>query len=290
MNIRLFSLLLALAVLFSFAACAGPKTETKYILMGFETTTANGIVQKTEHHYDENWVLTDSTVYLNGEVEMEIVYEQNERGDTSSITYITADLTQTEDYVCVYDEKDNLVQIDTYVDGAKTASSTTERTYDEKGVLVSQIQRSEQAIYEFYYNPDGTLAKQVSQLLYLGDTQTTEYTYDEKGNETRRISYNASGNMLSETTASYDKYGRLLVSVDTSYNEEGTVTGSSTAEYTWEGLVRTAHILNAKGIETHRTVTEYDEAGNILRHEIYSGDELMNKQVSVYQKVEIPVK
>lgn len=290
MRKRLFSLLLALAVLFSFAGCAGPKTETKYILMEFETTMFNGFVQKTVHHYDENWVMTGSTVYRDGDVDTEIVYEQNERGDVVSITYTTAGQTQKEEYICTYDEKGNLVQIDTYVDGEKASSTTTERTYDENGVLVSQIQRSEQAIYEHYYNPDGSVAKQVAHILYLDDIQTTEYTYDENGNETRIVVYDASGNLVSETSASYDKDGRILVSVDTSYNENGTPVTSSTSEFTWEGLVKTAHILNTDGTETHRTVTEYDEAGNIIRHEIYSGDQLHNKQVMIYQKVEIPVK
>lgn len=283
----ILSLILAVVTLLSLAACAD-KTETRYILTDFETTMSDGTVQKTVHHYTDDWIMTGSTVYRDGEVEMEIVCELNDRGDPKSITYTMGDLVQAEEYVSVYDDNGNITHTDIYTDGEKTASTTTQRTYDENGVLTSMVQTTANHIQEYHYNPDGTIAKMVWTLLDMNTTQTTEYTYDEQGNEIRTASYNGSGVLISESNSSYDDQGHILVSVDTRYNDDGTPAETSAAEYTWEGLVKTTHVINPDGTETSWAVTEYDQAGNIIRHEIYSGDRLMSSQVMNYITVEVP--
>lgn len=280
---KILSLLLAAVMLLSLAACS-QQTETRYILTGFATTMVDGTVQKTVHHYTDDWTMTGSTVYRNDEVEMEIAYELNDRGDVATITYTMGDLVQVEEYVSVYDDNGNITRTDIYTDGEKTASSTTQRTYDENGVLTSTTQTTATNIMEYTYNPDGTTAKMVWTILDLGVTQTTEYTYDDQGNEIRTATFNEAGVLVNETNSSYDEEGHILVSVDTRYNDDGTPAETSAAEYTWDGLVKTTHSINSDSW----AVTEYDESGNMIRHEIYSGDRLMTRQVMNYIKIQVP--
>lgn len=280
---KILSILLAAVLLLTLAACS-KQTEVRYILTDFETVMADGNVQKTVHHYNDDWVMTGSTVYRNDEVEMEITYELNDRGDVSAITYTMGDQVQVEEYVSVYDDNGNLTCTDVYVDGEKTASTTTQRTYDENGVLTSMIQTTTANIMEYTYNPDGTTAKMVWTVLDLGVSQTTEYTYDDQGNEIRTATYNEAGVLVNETNSSYDEDGHILVSVDTRYNDDGTPVETSAAEYTWDGLVKTTHSSDSNSW----AVTEYDEGGNMIRHEIYFGDQLMTSQVMHYTKVEVP--
>lgn len=289
MKNRFFPLLHVLAVLVGLTACSGQEVEAKYILTEFETVVPDGSVQKTVHHYNEDWVLTGSTVYRDGEINMEIVYELNEHGDLASITCTTADLTQTEEHVCSYDDRGNLIRTEIYMNGEQTASTTTEYVFDPDNVLISMVQHSGQAVYEHFYNPDGTVAKMVYTVADWDVQQTTLYTYDENGSEIRSETYNQAGTLIMETNSSYDKAGRIQVSVDTRYNEDGTPAESTAAEYTWDGLIRTTHSIGQDGTETIRAITEYDAFGNILRHEIYNGQQLMSRQVMTYQAVEIPV-
>lgn len=278
-----------LALLLGLTACAGAEGETRYILTEFETTVGS-TVQKTVHHYKEDWTLTGSTVYRDGQTDMEIVYEHNEHGDVTSIICTTADLSQREEHICSYDDRGNLVRSEVYLDGALTASTVTEYDYDPKGVLVSMVQHSGGHTYAYSYNPDGTVAEMVYTSEEWDIHQTTLYTYDEHGNEIRSETRNAAGTLIMETNSSYDKDGRIRVSVDTRYHEDGTPAESTATEYTWDGLVKTTHAMDASGKEVGRTVTQYDEAGNTLRLEIYHGDDLMSTQVMTYRKVEVPAK
>lgn len=288
MKKRILSLLLSLTAAISFAACSGRSTETKYILTEFETTLSDGTVRKTVNHFDENWIQTGSTVYSDGEVEMEITYELNDRGDLKSVTYTMEDTVVVEEYVSTYDEEGRIIRTDTYTDGEKTASSTIERSYGEDGVLLSTVQTTLTSVYENYYNPDGTLAKTVTTMMDPGVTHTTEFTYDEQGNEIRSVTTGQNGVISSETNSSYDAQGHITISVDTHYNADGSPRETTAAEYLWDGLIKTTRILTAEGTSDHYAVTEYDEAGNMIRHEIYSGGQLMSRQVMTYVPVEIP--
>lgn len=288
MKKKLSALALAAVLVLSFSACS-PAPEPQYILTEFETTMYTGDVHKTIFHFDENWVQTGATVYVNGEVTQELVYELDEQGSLESITCTMDGETILEDYVNTYDDDGNLIRQETWQDGVLTA--TMDYTYDANGSRTSSVQNSLTypgggITYETVYNPDGTTASMKVTTADAG-TSLTEYLYDENGNEIRSVTTNESGVVLSETNSSYNDDGKITVSVDTYYNDDGTPRETSSAEYTWEGNIRTTHV---SGDPDSYSVIEYDEAGNMIRSEIYSGGKLMTSQSCTYVQVEVPAK
>lgn len=286
MKKKFLALVLAAVLVLALTACAS-EPEQRYILTEFETTVHfNDTVQKTVFHYDENWTQTGATVYVNGEVSQEMTYELDENGSLKSITYTTGEQTIVEEYANTYDDDGNLIRQETWQDGELTA--TMDRTYDADDKLASSVQTNLTypggITYETVYNPDGTTA---SMRVTSADTGTslTEYTYDEDGNEIRSVTTNEAGVIVSETNSSYNSDGKITVSVDTYYSDEGEPQETSAVEYTWDGNIRTTHI---PGDPDNYSVIEYDEAGNMIRSEIWSGSELMTTQICTYVPVEIP--
>lgn len=284
MKKKFFVLVLAAVLALALSSCAA-EPEPKYILTEFETTIHfSNTVQKTVFHFDENWVQTGATVYVNGEVSQEMAYELDEQGSLKSITYTVGGETIVEDYANTYDSDGNLIRQETWQNGELTGS--VEYTYDADGNRTSSVQTNLAypggITYETVYNPDGTTA---SMRVISADTgaSLTEYLYDEDGNEIRSVTTNEAGVVVSETNSSYNDDGKITVSVDTYYNDDGTPRETSAAEYTWEGNVRTTHI---SGDSDNYSIIEYDEAGNMIRSEIYSGGELMTSQRCTYVQVD----
>lgn len=282
MKKKLSALVLAVVLALALAACV-QEPEPQYILTEFETTMHySNTVQKTVFHFDENWVQTGATVYLDGEVTQEIIFELDDQGALKAITCTTTEGTIAEEYVNTYDDDGNLIRQEIYQDGELT--TTVENTYAAGGIRIAQTVTGVKSIYEYTYNPDGTTAS-VKVTIADAGASLTEYTYDENGNEIRSVTTNEAGVVISETNSSYNDQGQITVSVDTYYNDDGTPRETSASEYTWEGNIRTTHI---SGDPENYSVIEYDEAGNMIRSEIYSGGELMTSQTMVYVKVELP--
>lgn len=292
MKKKLFTAILAAAALLTLDACSSePKSETRYILTEFQTVLFSGSVQKTVFHFDENWVQTGATVYMDGEVEQEMAFELDEQGTIKTITYTMGGETYVEEHVNTYDEDGLLIHQEVYQDGELT--STLDQTYDAEGNLAASVQSTAadyaggSIITETTYNPDGTRASVKTTIPDMG-TSLIEYLYDENGNEIRSVTTNENGIVTAETNTSYNNQGRMTVSVDTYYNDDGTPRETSAAEYIWEGNVRTTHVLGENGAEDSWSVVEFDDAGNMIRSEIYNGDTLMTSQSCTYVEVEIP--
>ena len=293
MKKKLFALLLALIMAFALIACES-ETEYEYRILDMTTTLFNGSVNKTEYHYNENWVLTGMTVSADGQIQQEITVVLNEHGNPRTFTYTMADGTVVEEeYESTYDAKGNLTHQEVFQNG--TLTSTLDQTFDAEGTRLTQTATNHSypgggIITEYVYNADGTTA---SMTMTTGDLGTSriEYTYDDNGNQVRSVTTNELGTIISETNTSYNQEGQKTLSVDTIYDENGVPMATSAAEYTWEGNVVTTRGLNPDGSrDDNYSITEYDEAGNMIRSEIYAGDQLMTSQVCTYEKVEVPTK
>lgn len=293
MKKKLCALLLALIMASALIACES-EPEYEYRILDMTTTLFNGSVNKTEYHYDENWRLTGMTVSTDGQIQQEIAVVPDENGNPKTFTYTMADGTVvTEEYENTYDARGNLIHRDTFQNG--TLTSTLDQTFDAEGTRLTQTSTNLAypgggIITEYVYNSDGTTA---SMTMTTGDVGISriEYTYDDNGNQVRSVTTNELGTIISETNTSYNQEGRKTISVDTSYDENGVPSATSTAEYTWEGNVVTTRGINPDGSrDDNYSITEYDEAGNMIRSEIYSGDQLMTSQVCTYEKVEDPAK
>lgn len=101
-------------------------------------------------------------------------------------------------------------------------------------------------------------------VIYSGDEETDRYRVqcDENGNATRWSN--------EETTMEcrYDDRGRTL---GTTVSMNGAVVSSTT--YIWEGDLRTGVTSSGEGFESRHTFT-YDEAGHLIRQDIYTNGEL----------------
>lgn len=291
MKKKLFSVILAAVMVLTLAACsAGPGTQTRYFMTEM-VTTQMGNVTRTVYDYDEAWEAAAITIYQNDELLQQIAYELDDHGTIKSMTATMADgSVSVEAYVNTYDEDGNLIRQEHSRDGELT--STNVYTY-ESGVRTGMQQTMNmegigEVVNEYTYNPDGTTAVARS-IMPDGSVSWTEYTYDAKGNEVRSVSYSDEGTIRSETITRYDADGNEVSGTQTNYDPNGNLLESYSSVTETEGNVHTTRSLNVDGAQTGtRSVVEYDEAGNMIRNEIYSGEELIVSQICTYQAVEVP--
>lgn len=114
---------------------------------------------------------------------------------------------------------------------------------------------------EYVYNDEDLLTHIV---IYANDEEVDRYTVetDENGNAIRWTN--------GETTmqCSYDDRGHPL---GTAVSMNGNAVSATT--YQWEGDLRVAIVSTGEGFESRHTFT-YDEAGHLIRQDIYVGGEL----------------
>ena len=154
-------------------------------------------------------------------------------------------------------------------DGA--ALSHTVVTYDEDGNQLSYLYEGQygSGSYQYTYDELGRPVKQVQDSVYSYDNgeswedhSTTAYEYDVWGNLAREI-YQASGDVVSETSYTYDENGNLVIS-ETLNNA-----GSSAVYHTYDELGREIRVLytDHDGV-TNTDEFEWDADGNCIR-EVY---------------------
>lgn len=206
----------------------------------------NGELVQTEQ-YDQDQILLQKTVNQ---------YNENNRLEAQSNYYGDA----SEEYVTkyYYDDKDNVIKQEVYVDGnldyvEKTASykdgrldTETENDdygkpmyinhyqYDEKGQVTvytrDEVQNNDRRTYEFTYNDNGD---RVKDLIYDYDMKLiakVNRTFDEQNRQTEIVEEDL------------DSYRRIVMEYDgdkvvknTMYNKKGEITGWAEYEYADDG-------------------------------------------------------
>lgn len=256
---KAFLILLSILLVFTFTACQ-PQTETKYLQTSVTQEYVDVMTFRTESEYDDKGTLLTFTQYIDGAEISRVEYSYT---DNSVIGTITQDgETSTMKQVYEKDEAGNIIRTEMYMDDE--LYSVTERTYDEKGNCLTNVQN--------------TIAD--------GRIYTTSYAYDENGNQTS-VAYDYGEGVGTYTANIYDYDNRLAASYIKDLN--GILT--STEKHSWnEEGIETVEVYDSEGNRTSKTLIEYDEFGNILSSVTFDALGNLTSKISyTYEKFEIPV-
>ena len=256
-------LLLALVLLFSLTACGKPtEKENPYRMKTYTSDWYEDgeLTSRTEniYIYNDNGFLSQILISENGTHTNTLIYETDEYGNTTCVTYKNADGGSfVTDYVLTLDSNHRIIrqeQHETVADGTISALiSIREAAYDKKG---NQTQTTFTRLEDNY-------------------TMWTDYAYDHDGNLIEEIIRwnNGTEGITKENTRNYSitKYeyteGKLTRCESYNYKDEL----EEYEEYTYDetGLIQTALRYHADGSPYSKTVTTFDEYGNMLTTEIY---------------------
>lgn len=237
------TLCLSLVMVFSLFGCKQTK-QVKYYQRRSYNKAYTGDITRTEYTYDENWNPLLHELTLNGNFSSKVEYEYSD-----DFTVMTSKTTSaiygpdTSRVVRTFDDKGQVIQAETY-DGDRQIS-TTEYTYDENGekILIRSTYPESDVVttIERVFDDEGNLIRYIQDTgYYVG---RYEYSYNKKNQRIRE---------------EYYRDDELLDYV----------------VFVWEGNVGTGTDYNAEGTPLGKQILEYDDHGNLLRHEVQklSGD------------------
>lgn len=256
---KITALLGALALLCGLTACnnssadpTGPTqaaSKTVYVHSSI-TQEFGSTVSKTEFVFDETDRVKEVIVYTNDTETKRHSVQCDENGN-----YIrwTSDSSVTE---YAYDEEGHTVQMTMTVDGS-TVSSTT-------------------------YTWENGLRTCVTTT--MGDmTQTALMTYNAAGVLLRQDTY-AGDNLTSYCIYAPGSDGK--VKTMSTFNPDGSL--HSIAQHSWEENTQTITTTATDGSVIQIALLTYDEAGNLLTHEIYDSQKnLISKETHTWKAVEV---
>ena len=203
----------------------------------------------------------------------------------------------------VFDEQDQVQEVIVYTNDVETKRHSVE--CDENGNYVRWT--SEGSIMEYNYDAQGN---SLGMEMYINDNlvSSTCYTWENgfcttvtnsmpAQNMTQKVmsTYNADGQLLRQDTytadvlSSYciysrDENGNTLSM--TTYLPDGTLYSVST--HSREDATHTVTTADADGAVIQIAVMTYDDAGNLLTHEIYNADnELISKETHTWKAVQV---
>lgn len=133
---------------------------------------------------------------------------------------------------------------DTYVDDSEEEVESEE----EKGEVVYVCEK------EIYYGVDGYKS-------------VHEYKYDDRGNQTKHIFYDADGNITEEYEYEYDAWGNQVKEI--CYDAKGDLTGKYEHEYDIQGNEIKFVTYHADGSIDEWSEYEYDSQGNKIKSITY---------------------
>ena len=273
---RKISFLLAFVLLLSLTACVQEekgenpyrlKTHTIDLYRGGEFSSQ----MKFDYTFDDQGYLSQIIYYLDGEVADTQTYTTDEYGNIVKTVRETSDgAVFTEENKLTLDDEHRIIRSETYSD--KILRAITEMEYDWQGRQ--------------------TLLKIERINVHEGEDLTSwvESTYDSDGNVIREDTRWSDGNG-GRTTYEY-KNGKLVRSEN--YDKENKLTAWTEYAYDDTGLVQTAQTYQTNGLPCSKTISTFDEYGNLLRSETYAGwdpvteenDDLVDRIVTqIYEPV-----
>jgi len=247
------ALLLTILLLASLTACVQEKpAENPYRLKTHTIDLYRGgehsSQMKFDYTYDGQGYLSQIVYYLNGDIADTQTYTTDEYGNIAKTVRENADGTVfTEENKLTLDDEHRIIRSETYSD--KILSAITEMEYDWQGRQ--------------------TLLKIKRIAVHEGEdlTSQVESTYDSDGNVIREDTRWSDGNG-GYTTHEYKK-GKLIRSEN--YDNQDKLTAWTEYAYDKTGLVQTAQNYQTSGIPGSKTISTFDEFGNLLRSETYAG-------------------
>ena len=157
---------------------------------------SNGKLWEYTYTYDADGNQLTGKVTLDGEL-------WSERSNTYENGNLISEINGSDEYRSTYDAQGNLLTYDFYRDGEFVWNQTY--TYDADGNCTSESADGELK-YESVYTEGGrhVITKSYRQGYMV--TRTTEYTYDELGNELSKIIYDSDNNATDQWTSSYKTF------------------------------------------------------------------------------------
>jgi len=292
---KLFAILSALILVIGLTACSQtPKTEVKYLPLEVTHEMAPDYIVKYVYHYNEDWVQTGITTYINGELESETTYELDLEHNqiTKMITTAPDGATAEIEYQNTFDEKGNLILQEQYAEGILV--TVNEYTYDKDGNRLSQALKnpSNSSTNILTWDANGNLLRTESIIDAVGERPAShswkDYTYDENGKEIKSVNYYNNGDDCMTAITEYDTQGRKVKQTSTN-TLDGLESPNSVREYTYDGNTVTETAYEADGKVGFTATSTYDDAGNLLSSETVT-EYSINRSTYTYQKVEVPVK
>lgn len=238
MKKRLY-LILSMLLLLLLTACS-KKEDVDYYVTKQYVEFSTGDINLRTYTYDDQWHILSSQILLNGEFASSVEYIYNEA--FTEMTMVTASAIYDSETTKVsyrYDDAGNMTQAVTcFEDG--TPAYTTDYFYDQEGRQV----KTESVIHETNMH------------------STTERVFDSKGNLVTYLHDN--GYYATRLEYTYDAQNRRLSRHD--YQGDDL---TSYIEYVWEGNIQTGTVYHADGTPARKTVSRYDDAGNLLTEDAY---------------------
>lgn len=208
-----------------------------------------------EYHYDDYGREKLTEEYMDGEVVCSTSVTYTESGRELLYTYPEG---RTVTVLETWDGSGNLLTREFIEEGE--VEYRTDYTYDEQGRLLS---------YTTVYT-------------YEGSPLSCTYEYDDQGNQYLVYEYTGE-ELMGKTEREFDDQGRKVKAVYTDMLSDW----GYTYVYTWEGNTETAIQYESDGTESRKTVTTYDESGNILTQETWQGDDMVSRVEYTYEEIEI---
>ena len=232
------------------------KTGTAYRLVRMTVLDENGSESwHQEYFYDDHGREKRTEQYTDGVITSSTAVTYTDSGRELLYTYPEGRTMTVRE---TWDDQGNLTLWECIEDGA--VEYYTEYTYNEKGWLLG---------YTTVYTQEGSP---------LSGT----YEYDDRGNQILVREYTGD-ELMGETRREFDENNRRTKAV---YSDALSDWGFS-YQYTWSGNTETAIQYDSDGTETMKTVTAYDETGNILSQETWQDGVMVSCTEYTYENIEI---
>lgn len=247
---QVFAWMLVLMMLFSLSACGMVQTSPTETGDTTLATDADGfedipVVTKPPFKTVYYWVEKKVT---KGNVTTTYSRSYDDKGNLTKDACTASDGSVGYSYAYTYDKNGNCLTetcedlflgswsiINTYDESGKLTTkalekaeskTVTEYTYDESGKLVKTTEihdMDHQVVTEYSYNRKGFLLKKEVFQVRSGSsekTHTTEYRYDEYGNQAEIAEYEGA-TLATRERKIYNEKGQLLVAISALYGDQG---------------------------------------------------------------------
>lgn len=233
-----------------------PTTKTVYVHTSV-TSTSDTMDARTDYLYDFNNCLTEVIQY--------------------------SGTTQTQRYTVSCDENDNFIRWEATVGPLELY---IEYAYDEQGnKLGNSLYQSGELMSQTVYTLENGVHTDVLSIMPAQNREIrTQYTYNSQGTRVRE------DHLLNNVLLRYgiyttDNQGR--VASISFYQADGTA--HSTVSYSYDGLTETQIAKNAAGEIQQKTVTTYDDHGNLLCKQVYDGQNtLVSTETHTWMAITVP--
>ena len=233
---------------------------TEFVLRLVRKTALTGSGQESwheEYHYDDYGREKLTEEYMEGAVICSTSVTYTDSGRELLYSYPEGRTVTVREEL---DEAGNLLSREFIEDGE--VEYRTDYTYDDQGRLLS---------YTTVYT-------------YEGSPLSCTYEYDDRGNQVMVYEYTGD-ELMGKTQREFDDQGRKTKAVYTDMLSDW----GYTYVYTWEGTTETAVQYDSDGAESRKTITTYDESGNILVQETWQEDVMVSRLEYTYEEIEIIV-